>query len=154
MRRRKPFVARARDHAHQLAFGECVFERLRVVFYAGAALPQATWERIQALAKRVRGEQVWLTTSWGSTETSPAITSAHWKLDRAGIIGLPLPGLELKFVAESTATAIMGREAAYTGKVVTFDDIVNGTVSLAPPSLDMKADLPTPPVPMPGGTTN
>ncbi len=39
-----------------------------------------------------------LTTSWGATETSPAITSAHWKLDGAGCIGAPLPGLELKFV--------------------------------------------------------
>lgn len=81
------------------ALAKRVFERLRAVFYAGAALPQATWERLQALAKKVRGEEVWLTTSWGSTETSPAITSAHWKLDGAGIIGLPLPGLELKFVA-------------------------------------------------------
>ena len=75
-----------------------VFARLRVVFYAGAALPQATWERLQALARRVRGDDVWLTTSWGSTETSPAITSAHWKLERAGVIGGVLPGLELKFV--------------------------------------------------------
>ncbi|MBN8509300.1 MAG: feruloyl-CoA synthase, partial [Burkholderiales bacterium] len=83
-----------------LALARRVFERLRVVFYAGAALPQATWERLQALARRVRGEEVWLTTSWGSTETAPAITSAHWKLDRAGNIGLPLPGLELKFVAD------------------------------------------------------
>jgi feruloyl-CoA synthase len=74
------------------------FERLRVVFYAGAALPQATWDRLQALARRIRGEEVWLTTSWGSTETSPAITSAHWWLDRAGVIGLPLPGTELKFI--------------------------------------------------------
>ena len=74
------------------------FARLRAVFYAGAALPQATWERLQALALRVRGEPVWLTTSWGSTETAPAITSAHWRLDRAGVIGLPLPGIELKFV--------------------------------------------------------
>ncbi len=82
-----------------LALARRVFERLRVVFYAGAALPQATWERIQALAKKVRGEEVWLTTSWGSTETAPGITSAHWKLDRAGIIGLPMPGVELKFVA-------------------------------------------------------
>ncbi|MGE8200915.1 MAG: feruloyl-CoA synthase, partial [Variovorax sp.] len=41
---------------------------------------------------------LWLTTSWGATETSPAITSAHWKLDGAGCIGAPLPGLELKFV--------------------------------------------------------
>ncbi len=75
-----------------------VFERLRVVFYAGAALPQATWDRLQALAQRVRGEPVWLTTSWGSTETSPAVTSAHWRLERAGVIGGVLPGLELKFV--------------------------------------------------------
>ncbi len=83
-----------------LALAWRVFERLRVVFYAGAALPQATWERLQALARRVRGEEVWLTTSWGSTETSPAITSAHWRLDRAGVIGLPMPGLELKFVVD------------------------------------------------------
>jgi len=74
------------------------FERLRVVFYAGAALPQATWDRLQALARRVRGREVWLTTSWGSTETSPAITSAHWRLDKAGVIGLPMPGTELKFI--------------------------------------------------------
>jgi len=48
----------------------------------------------------------------------------------------------------------MGREAAYTGKVVTFDDVVNSTTVLAPPSLDLSANLPTPPVPMPGATTN
>ncbi|WP_418314849.1 feruloyl-CoA synthase [Piscinibacter sakaiensis] len=80
----------------QLAQG--FFARLRAVFYAGAALPQTTWERLQQLAVRVRGEPIWLTTSWGSTETSPAITSAHWRLDKAGVIGLPLPGLELKLV--------------------------------------------------------
>ncbi|RVT50182.1 feruloyl-CoA synthase [Rubrivivax albus] len=74
------------------------FERLRVVFYAGAALPQATWDRLQALARKVRGSEIWLTTSWGSTETSPAITSAHWRLEKAGVIGLPLPGTELKFI--------------------------------------------------------
>ena len=72
--------------------------RLRSVFYAGASLPQSSWERLQAVAVRVRGEPLWLTTSWGSTETAPAITSAHWWLDHAGVIGLPLPGTELKFV--------------------------------------------------------
>lgn len=75
-----------------------VFSRLRLVFYAGAALPQATWERLEAVARRVRSEPVWFTTSWGATETAPAVTSAHWKLDRAGVIGLPLPGTELKFL--------------------------------------------------------
>ncbi|MET3439730.1 feruloyl-CoA synthase [Variovorax paradoxus] len=76
-----------------------VFSRLRLAFYAAAALAPSTWQRLEAVAKRVRPERpLWLTTSWGATETSPAITSAHWKLDGAGCIGAPLPGLELKFV--------------------------------------------------------
>jgi len=77
---------------------QAFFSRLRMVFYAGAALAQSTWDRLQTLAVRTRGDPVWITTSWGSTETSPAITSAHWKLERAGVIGLPLPGMELKLV--------------------------------------------------------
>ncbi|MBX3604311.1 MAG: feruloyl-CoA synthase [Piscinibacter sp.] len=80
------------------AFARRFFERLRMVFYAGAALAPSSWQRLEAVARRVRDEPVWLTTSWGSTETSPAITSAHWRLERAGCIGLPLPGMELKFV--------------------------------------------------------
>ncbi|MEZ5738408.1 MAG: feruloyl-CoA synthase [Burkholderiaceae bacterium] len=80
------------------ALARAFFHRLRAVFYAGAALPQSTWTRLQALAERIRGEPVWLTTAWGSTETAPAITSAYWWLEQAGVIGLPLPGLELKFV--------------------------------------------------------
>ncbi|WP_031405349.1 feruloyl-CoA synthase [Thiomonas sp. FB-Cd] len=77
---------------------QAFFSRLRGVFYAGAGIPQSTWDRLQALALRIRGEPIWLTTSWGSTETSPAITSAHWWLEKAGNIGLPLPGVEVKFV--------------------------------------------------------
>jgi len=76
-----------------------VFSRLRLAFYAAAALAPSTWQRLEAVAQRARPERpLWLTTSWGATETSPAITSAHWKLDGAGCIGAPLPGLELKFV--------------------------------------------------------
>ena len=76
-----------------------VLSRLRLAFYAAAALAPSTWKRLEAVAARVRPTRpLWLTTSWGATETSPAITSAHWKLDGAGCIGAPLPGLELKFV--------------------------------------------------------
>ncbi|MBI5717256.1 MAG: feruloyl-CoA synthase [Burkholderiales bacterium] len=77
------------------------FGKLRMVFYAGAGMPQATWQRLEAVAAKVRDvhtDPVWFTTSWGSTETAPANTFAHWKLDRAGIIGLPMPGCEIKFV--------------------------------------------------------
>jgi feruloyl-CoA synthase len=75
-----------------------VLNPLRLVFYAGAALPAATWHRLQAVAAQVRDEPLWLTTSWGSTETAPAVTTAHWKLEGAGNIGLPLPGVDLKFI--------------------------------------------------------
>ncbi|MBQ0958045.1 feruloyl-CoA synthase [Ideonella sp. 4Y11] len=81
-----------------LAFAKKVLAPLRAVFYAGAALPQASWQRLQAIAAKVREEPLWLTTSWGSTETAPAVTSAHFMLEGAGCIGLPLPGTELKFI--------------------------------------------------------
>jgi acyl-CoA synthetase (AMP-forming)/AMP-acid ligase II len=41
---------------------------------------------------------VWFTSAWGATETSPALTSVYWPIDRAGCIGGPLPGVEIKFV--------------------------------------------------------
>ncbi len=37
-----------------------------------------------------------MTSSWGLTETSPAITMAHFPLDHAGNIGVPVPGCEVK----------------------------------------------------------
>jgi myo-inositol 2-dehydrogenase/D-chiro-inositol 1-dehydrogenase len=64
------------------------------------------------------------------------------------------PVSELKLVTESTLTAIMGREAAYTGKVVTREDLLNSQESLMPEPLDLKASRPTPPVAMPGQSTN
>ena len=74
------------------------FGRLRMLFYAGAGMPVSTWQRLQAVARRVRAEPLWMTTSWGSTETAPAVTFASWKLKGPGVIGLPMPGVILKFV--------------------------------------------------------
>ena len=61
---------------------------------------------------------------------------------------------ELKHVAESTLTAIMGRMAAYTGRPVTWDQALNSQEVLMPEPFDLSASRPTPPVPMPGQTTN
>jgi feruloyl-CoA synthase len=74
------------------------FGRLRMAFYAGAGMPVSTWKRLQAAAARVRAEPLWLTTSWGSTETAPAVTFCSWQMDGPGVIGLPLHGASLKFV--------------------------------------------------------
>src|SRR5437763_15599082 len=54
------------------------FSRLRFMFYAGAALPGALAERLKQIAQRHADHQVPLTSSWGTTETSPAATSAHF----------------------------------------------------------------------------
>ena len=37
-----------------------------------------------------------LTSGWGSTETAPLATTAHFPVDRADVIGLPVPGVEIK----------------------------------------------------------
>jgi myo-inositol 2-dehydrogenase / D-chiro-inositol 1-dehydrogenase len=61
------------------------------------------------------------------------------------------PYNELKRVAESTLTAIMGREAAYTGQEVTWDEILNADQDLTPPQIAF-GPLEVPPVAMPGLT--
>jgi predicted dehydrogenase len=57
---------------------------------------------------------------------------------------------ELRAVAESTLTAIMGRMAAYTGRPVTWDQALNSQEDTFPKDLDMKGTIPVPPVPVPG----
>jgi feruloyl-CoA synthase len=84
-----PFLERDRDLA--VAF----FAQLRLVFFAGAALPQRLWDAIGELAASV-GSAAPMTTSWGATETAPAATSAHFAGGRADCIGVPLPGVDVK----------------------------------------------------------
>ena len=58
---------------------------------------------------------------------------------------------ELKTVAESTLTAIMGRMSTYTGKAVTWDEALNSKEVLIPSTLAF-GPLPVPPVATPGVT--
>lgn len=80
------------------ALARSFFANLRLIFYAAAALPQDLWTRLEALAVRTTGERIPLTASWGGTETAPLATSCHFLIDRAGVIGVPVPGVELKLV--------------------------------------------------------
>jgi feruloyl-CoA synthase len=74
------------------------FRRLDVIFYAGAALPQPLWDRLRRLIEAERAGGVAMLSAWGSTETAPLATQVHFPTDRAGVIGLPVPGCELKLV--------------------------------------------------------
>jgi feruloyl-CoA synthase len=74
------------------------FRDLDVVFYAAAALPPNLWARLEKLAQAERGGGVAMLSAWGATETSPLATQVHFPIDRAGVIGLPIAGCELKLV--------------------------------------------------------
>jgi feruloyl-CoA synthase len=74
------------------------FRQLDVLFYAAAALPQNLWDRIKKLAAEEKRGDLAMLSAWGSTETAPLATSVHFSMERAGVIGLPVPGCELKLV--------------------------------------------------------
>ena len=74
------------------------FKRMRLVFNAAAALPSGLRQRLAALAKKTTGRDIPLTGAWGTTETSPAATSAHFRFTDTRNIGVPLPGVTVKLV--------------------------------------------------------
>jgi predicted dehydrogenase len=57
---------------------------------------------------------------------------------------------EAMAVAETTMTCIMGREAAYSGQRVTWEMMMSSQLDLVPKTLDLKASVPVPPLPVPG----
>ncbi len=74
------------------------FSRLKVLFYAGASLAQHVLDGFTELAVKTSGERILFMSSLGSTETAPAALSCNWQSERAGNIGLPLPGVTLKLI--------------------------------------------------------
>lgn len=79
------------------ALAEAFFANLQMVFYAGAALSEPVWNELKVLAK-AHNTDVFMTTEWGATETAPANTCVHWRLEKPGNIGVPMPGVCLKLV--------------------------------------------------------
>ncbi|AXK82096.1 feruloyl-CoA synthase [Pseudolabrys taiwanensis] len=74
------------------------FRRLKVLFYAGAALNQMTRDEFNKIAIETTGERVVFLSSLGSTETAPLALACTWDFESSGNIGLPAPGVELKLV--------------------------------------------------------
>jgi feruloyl-CoA synthase len=76
------------------------FRRLKLIFYAAASLPQTLWERLEKLSIASLGYKVPMVSAWGATETAPLVTIVHYPIDRAGVIGVPAPGCQLKLVPQ------------------------------------------------------
>lgn len=77
---------------------ETFFRRLGLMFYAGAGLSQPVWDAYRDLAFKTCGERIIMATGLGSTETAPMAIQTTWETDRAGTIGIPVPGVEVKLV--------------------------------------------------------
>ncbi len=90
------------------------FSRLKTLAYGGAALSQNLYERIQEIAIRTAGERIIFSSGYGATETAPTIMNVHWATERMGLIGLPLPGIELKLAPVGRKMEVRVRGACIT----------------------------------------
>jgi feruloyl-CoA synthase len=99
------------------------FRDLDLVFYAGAALPQNLWERIEKLALSEKGGRLAMLSAWGSTETAPLAMQVHFHIGRAGVIGLPVAGCELKLVPSGGKLEVRVRGPNVTPGYYKRDDL-------------------------------
>jgi feruloyl-CoA synthase len=99
------------------------FRELDMLFYAGAALPQNLWERLEKLAVAEKEGELAMISSWGSTETAPSAAAVHYPIERAGVIGLPNPGCELKLVPSAGKLEVRVRGPNVTPGYYRRDDL-------------------------------
>ncbi|NOU06128.1 MAG: feruloyl-CoA synthase [Hyphomicrobiaceae bacterium] len=83
------------------ALAKTFFSRVRCLFYAGASLPQPIWDRLQAVAVKTIGNRIIMMSGLGSTETAPGAITVARTIERAGTVGVPMPGVELKLIPNS-----------------------------------------------------
>ncbi|HEV2430003.1 MAG TPA: feruloyl-CoA synthase [Burkholderiales bacterium] len=80
------------------ALRKSFFSRVKVLWFAGAAIAQHVFDEIKALARDTTGEDILFLTGLGSTETAPYTMGRMWETHDATNMGLPPPGVEIKLV--------------------------------------------------------
>jgi feruloyl-CoA synthase len=83
-----------------------LLSRVKMFFYAGAALAQPVWDSLYASSEQEVGERIVMTTGLGMTESAPFglfVTSPNVK---AGDLGVPTPGMHLKLVHVNGKTEV------------------------------------------------
>ncbi len=96
--------------------------------------------------KLITGDKAW---KYAGSE-NVAVQTEHDELFASIRNGKPLNNGE--YLAKSTLLAILGRMAAYTGQVITWDMALNSKEDLTPPKYDWDVPLPDPSVARPGVT--
>ena len=80
------------------ALRKTFFKRLKVLWFAGAALAQHIYDEVQELAVESCGERIPFLTGLGSTETAPCAFARTWEAPDSTNMGLPVSGVELKLI--------------------------------------------------------
>jgi feruloyl-CoA synthase len=75
-----------------------LLSRVRMFFYAGAALAQPVWDLLHEVQEQEIGERIVMGTGLGMTESSPFAIFITNPEVKSGYLGLPTPGMELKLV--------------------------------------------------------
>ncbi len=111
---------------------------------------QGTKGRADVFGKKISGPSKWRYRADDNAPPLDMYQSEHNEMFAALRDGKPINNAEK--AASSTLLALMGRMAAYTGEVITWDKAMNSQESLVPASFDWNDDLPRRPVPVPGVT--
>jgi feruloyl-CoA synthase len=74
------------------------FSRLQLIYYGGARLPVHIWDELDRLAAATVGQRLLICSGIGSTETGPVPTTTNWDPRREPMVGLPVPGCDVKLV--------------------------------------------------------
>lgn len=83
-----------------------LLSRVRMFFYAGAALAQPIWDLLHEVQEEEVGERIVMGTGLGMTESSPFAVFVTSPEVKSGYLGLPTPGMELKLVPVEGKTEI------------------------------------------------
>jgi feruloyl-CoA synthase len=91
------------------ALRKTFLSRVKMFFYAGAALAQPVWDSLYESEEQEIGERIVMTSGLGMTESGPFglfVTSPNVK---AGDLGVPTPGMEVKLVDMQGKTEVRYR---------------------------------------------
>lgn len=79
---------------------ELFFSRLKMFFYAGASMSQHVWNGLENLALETIGKKILIASGLGMTEASPSAMFNTRYGSTSGVLGVPVPGLEVKLIPD------------------------------------------------------
>jgi len=86
-----------------------LLSRVKMFFYAGASLAQPIWDGLYEAQEKEVGERIVMSTGLGMTESGPFAIFVTNPNVKAGDLGVPTPGLELKLVDMGGKTEVRYR---------------------------------------------